>query len=236
MPRFASSKNECLLLPIARTNKFGILSRLERLNKLCNNAIGALRGERKVTTYSYLPLTSPYYTCFILVNLTLTRGNPQALKAHSLTLVGTSASIEEALQLARQLSAKSPPIDSTECLRLLTRVWGGVGAEHLPEVSKLWERAIKANPKNEILAREWLWGTVRSLDWRGAQKAAMSLQKNFPTKREYWFWAVVTCLLLHVCSPLLISLSQNPVIDGVGRIRCQNRHRIGSSTGCWHIR
>lgn len=76
-----------------------------------------------------------------------------------------------------------------------------LGSEHAGEVAKMWERSVKAHPGDEALTREWLWGTVRILDWRGAQKAAMALQKNYPKRREYWFWAVLTCLLLHVCTP-----------------------------------
>ncbi|RPA91322.1 hypothetical protein L873DRAFT_1794936 [Choiromyces venosus 120613-1] len=121
----------------------------------------------------------------------------QILKAHTLTLLGAPANSSEALQIAQQLSSKTPPIDSLDCLRLLTRVWNGLGGAHTREISQLWERAVKVRPGDESLAREWLWGTVRSLDWRGAQKAAMSLQKSFPARREYWFWAAVTCLLLH---------------------------------------
>ena len=68
------------------------------------------------------------------------------------------------------------------------------------EVTKLWERAVKAQPQNEDLAREWFWGTVRAMDWRNAQKAAMNLQKTYTKRREYWFWAVISCLLLHVYS------------------------------------
>ncbi|CAZ79814.1 unnamed protein product [Tuber melanosporum] len=123
------------------------------------------------------------------------------LKAHTLTLLSTPANTSEALQLAQQLSSKTPAIDSIDCLRLLTRVWNGLGTAHTSEISQLWERAVKSRPKDEALAREWLWGTVRSLDWRGAQKAAMSLQKSFPGRREYWFWAAVTCLLLRNSLP-----------------------------------
>lgn len=31
-------------------------------------------------------------------------------------------------------------------------------------------------------------------------KAAMHLQKQFPKRREYYFWAIMSCLLLHVGS------------------------------------
>lgn len=117
-----------------------------------------------------------------------------------LALINTRPSIDEATQLAQQLSTKTPPINLPEVLTTVTRVWKLLGAEHADEVSKMWERTVKAHPGNEKLTKEWLWGTVRILDWRGAQKAAMALQKNFPKTREYWFWAVISSLLLHVRS------------------------------------
>ncbi|KAH8145602.1 uncharacterized protein LAJ45_10403 [Morchella importuna] len=124
-----------------------------------------------------------------------------AIKALILTLIKTGPSYEEALAIAKQLSAKTPPIDSIEVLTTTTKVWSMLGSEHAGEVAKMWERSVKAHPGDEALTREWLWGTVRILDWRGAQKAAMALQKNYPKRREYWFWAVLTCLLLHNSLP-----------------------------------
>ena len=115
--------------------------------------------------------------------------------------MNTSATTEEAVQIAHLLSDQTPPTMSTEVLRLLGRVWSNLGPEHADEVTKLWERAVKAQPQLEDLAREWFWGTVRNLDWRGAQKAAMNLQKTYTKRREYWFWAVVSSLLLHNSLP-----------------------------------
>ena len=84
-------------------------------------------------------------------------------------------------------------------MRLLGRVWSTLGPKYADEVTKLWEKAVKAQPHNEDLARDWFWGTVKTLDWRGAQKAAMHLQKTYTKRREYWFWAVISSLMLHVC-------------------------------------
>ncbi|KAL7273222.1 mitochondrial distribution and morphology [Rhizina undulata] len=123
------------------------------------------------------------------------------LKAHTLTLLATPAALSEALQILQQLSTQTPPVESIEALRLLSRTWNNLGSAHAEEISKLMERAVKYRPSDENLAKEWFWGTVRSLDWRGAQKAAMSLQKGFPGRREYWFWAVISCLLLHNSLP-----------------------------------
>jgi N-terminal acetyltransferase B complex non-catalytic subunit len=123
------------------------------------------------------------------------------LKAFVLTHFKTPATTEEAVQIARSLSDRTPPTQSVEILRLLSAVWAECGPEHKDEVTKLWERAVKAQPQNEDLAREWFWSTVRSLEWRGAQKAAMNLQKTHTKRREYWFWAVISSLLLHNSLP-----------------------------------
>lgn len=66
------------------------------------------------------------------------------------------------------------------------------------EITKIWENAVKAQPKNEDIAKEWFWATLRAFDWEGAQKAAMGLQKSFQKRRNYYFWAVAACLLAHV--------------------------------------
>ncbi|KAF8539658.1 N-acetyltransferase B complex non catalytic subunit-domain-containing protein [Trichophaea hybrida] len=124
------------------------------------------------------------------------------LKAFVLTHIATPATTDEATQIARSLSDRTPPTQSVDVLRLLSRVWSNLGPSQADEVTKLWERAVKSQPQNEDLAREWFWGTVRTLDWRGAQKAAMNLQKSYTKRREYWFWAVVSSLLLHNSLPV----------------------------------
>lgn len=129
----------------------------------------------------------------------------KALKSFILTHIKTPASVDEATQIARSLSDTTPPAQSVEVVRLLSRVWTNLGPSHAEDRSKLWERAVKSQPQNEELARQWFWGTVRALDWRAAQKAAMTLQKSYTKRREYWFWAVVSSLMLHVCCAFLHS-------------------------------
>ncbi|KAI5812471.1 N-acetyltransferase B complex non catalytic subunit-domain-containing protein [Pyronema omphalodes] len=124
------------------------------------------------------------------------------LKAFVLTNISTPAATEEALQIARSLSDRTPPTQSIDTLRLLSRVWSNLGPAYAEEGTKLWDRAVKSQPQNEELAKEWFWGMVRVLDWQGAQKAAMNLQKTYPKRREYFFWAVVSCLLLHNSLPV----------------------------------
>ncbi|TGZ85435.1 hypothetical protein EX30DRAFT_314483 [Ascodesmis nigricans] len=122
-----------------------------------------------------------------------------ALKAFVLTQIPGPANAEEAEQLARTLSDKTPPVVATDVLGLLTRVW--VQLEDTAEVLNVWERAVKSQPQNEDLARDWFFMAIRMEDWRGAQKAAMNLQTKHTKRRDYFFWAIVSCLLLHNSLP-----------------------------------
>ena len=101
--------------------------------------------------------------------LTRTHAPIKALKAFVLTHIKTPANIDEATQIARSLSDAAPPARSVEVVRLLSRVWTNLGPSHWEDHTKLWERAVKSQPQNEELARQWFWGTVRALDWRAAQ-------------------------------------------------------------------
>ncbi|KAF8453935.1 N-acetyltransferase B complex non catalytic subunit-domain-containing protein [Terfezia claveryi] len=132
------------------------------------------------------------------------------LKAHVLTLLPPSpATYEEALGICREIARrKAPPVDDVDVVMILQRVWAflegaGVGekGEGSRECVKVWEGAVKARPGDERMAREWVFGCVRGRDWRGMQKAAMHLQKQFPKKREYYFWAIMSSLLLHNSLP-----------------------------------
>lgn len=74
------------------------------------------------------------------------------------------------------------------------------------ELSGAWERAVKAAPADFELARQWFFSCIRSGDLRGAQKAAMGLQKTWVHEREFYFWAIATTMILFVCcNPGLLS-------------------------------
>ncbi|KAI9781440.1 MAG: hypothetical protein M1839_006034 [Geoglossum umbratile] len=126
-----------------------------------------------------------------------------ALKAHVLTLSISRAQNDEGFADAHALASKVPPITDVEVLRLLQLALSNLEARGdrynaKESIAKLWERAIKAKPGDEALAREWFLKTFQDRDWRSAQKAAMSLQKTYSKKREYYFWAVLSCYLLCV--------------------------------------
>ncbi|KAJ5408707.1 hypothetical protein N7509_002590 [Penicillium cosmopolitanum] len=62
--------------------------------------------------------------------------------------------------------------------------------------NSLRERAAKASPRDLNLQTKWFNFAYENSDWKSAQKwwisrqAAMSLQKNFPKNRAYYFWAI----------------------------------------------
>ncbi|CAG8027283.1 unnamed protein product [Penicillium nalgiovense] len=62
--------------------------------------------------------------------------------------------------------------------------------------SAIWERAAKAKPQDHALQMRWFKFGYDAGDWKSAQKAAMSLQKNFPRERKYYFWAIFLCYLV----------------------------------------
>jgi N-terminal acetyltransferase B complex non-catalytic subunit len=78
----------------------------------------------------------------------------------------------------------------------------------------LWEKAAKAKPRDQALQMKWFLSAFEGDDWKSAQKvnswrslwlgnrtvnanyalflrqATISLQKNFPRERTYYFWAI----------------------------------------------
>ncbi|KAI5805362.1 N-acetyltransferase B complex non catalytic subunit-domain-containing protein [Peziza echinospora] len=139
------------------------------------------------------------------------------LKAHVLTQLPGNVGVEEARGICRGLAETAVGrVEDVETLAFLGRVWGNVdgggggegegegdgeGQERRAGMARLWEGAVKKRGADERLAKEWFLGAVRGGDWRVAQKAAMHLQKAFPKRREYYFWAVVSCILLHNSLP-----------------------------------
>lgn len=62
-------------------------------------------------------------------------------------------------------------------------------------ISGALERAAKAKPKDLKVNLEWFNGCVKVGNWKGAQAAAMVLQKTWANTREYFFWAAASSWL-----------------------------------------
>ncbi|XHG00685.1 hypothetical protein AWENTII_004114 [Aspergillus wentii] len=62
----------------------------------------------------------------------------------------------------------------------------------------LWEKASKAKPQDQEIQMKWFRYAFEGDDWKSAQKAAMSLQINFPKTRKYHFWAIFLSYLIAI--------------------------------------
>ncbi|KAE8148562.1 N-acetyltransferase B complex non catalytic subunit-domain-containing protein [Aspergillus avenaceus] len=63
-------------------------------------------------------------------------------------------------------------------------------------IRALWEKAAKAKPRHLELQKQWFADAFNEDDWKSAQKAAMSLQNNFPKNRRYYLWAIFLSYLV----------------------------------------
>jgi N-terminal acetyltransferase B complex non-catalytic subunit len=82
---------------------------------------------------------------------------------------------DEGFADANALALRDPPITDVEVLRLLQLALSNLEARGgrysaKESITTLWERAIKAKPGDEALAREWFLKTFQDRDWRNAQK------------------------------------------------------------------
>ena len=92
-----------------------------------------------------------------------------------MTLSASQAQNDEGFADAHALASKDPPVTEVEVLRLVQLALSNLEAkggryDAKGSIAKLWERAIKAKPGDEALAREWFLKTFQDRDWRNAQK------------------------------------------------------------------
>ncbi|KAJ5215950.1 uncharacterized protein N7498_002357 [Penicillium cinerascens] len=119
----------------------------------------------------------------------------KAWKAHILFLHADDAHKQRGIAETLELCNAEPPttdLDTLEKLFLTLQKLDGHGETR----SSLWEKAAKVKPQVLDIQLEWFTTSFESNDWKSAQKAAMSLQKNFPKERKYYFWAIVLTHLL----------------------------------------
>ncbi|KAJ5915147.1 Cytoskeleton organization protein (Dec1) [Penicillium verhagenii] len=88
-----------------------------------------------------------------------------------------------------ELCKAEPPTTDIDTLEILNQTLQKMGG-HLDTQSMLWEKAAKAKPNALDLQLMWFTYSFEEDDWKSAQKASMSLQKNFPRERKYYFWAI----------------------------------------------
>ncbi|KAL1972383.1 hypothetical protein VTN31DRAFT_6797 [Thermomyces dupontii] len=96
-----------------------------------------------------------------------------------------------------EITKLDPPITDLDTLELLHSSLREIpGFEDT--VRTLWEKAAKAKPQDVKIQSAWFSRAFDAGDWKAAQKAAMSLQVNFPKNRKYYFWAIMLCHIMSV--------------------------------------
>ncbi|KAI9826528.1 MAG: hypothetical protein M1826_006629 [Phylliscum demangeonii] len=141
--------------------------------QLCNKRLK--RGERG----DYLPVGLPSLSCGLN-----DADHAQALKAHVLAHFPSGAQKLEGLAEAKSLAEKDPAVTDPEILSLLQKTFDILERQPRTEPNLdqakdlsvlLWDRALKAAPEVEHLARKCFLSYLQRQDWRNAQKVGSLL-------------------------------------------------------------
>ncbi|EFR01693.1 hypothetical protein MGYG_04696 [Nannizzia gypsea CBS 118893] len=119
----------------------------------------------------------------------------KAWKANILFSHADEAHRQRGVAETLQLCSASPPVSDLEALNILHSTLNEIG-EHEEMARALWQNAAKAKPQDLEVQLRWFKVASDGGDWKTAQKAAMSLQNNFPKARKYYFWAIFMCYLI----------------------------------------
>ncbi|KAI5295680.1 hypothetical protein KEM52_000582 [Ascosphaera acerosa] len=120
-----------------------------------------------------------------------------AWRANILCAHRDAASFQRGMKETLELVNAEPPVTDLDTIQLLCENLR-LDETHSALVQTVWERAARAKPRELELQLRWFSTAMDQRDWRNAQKAAMSLQRNFPDNRAYYFWAVFTAHLVAV--------------------------------------
>ncbi|PGH07686.1 hypothetical protein GX51_01695 [Blastomyces parvus] len=121
----------------------------------------------------------------------------RAWKAHILLNHGDDAHRQRGISEALELCRMTPPVSDIEALNMLYTTLKDID-EHVETARAIWEKAAKAKPQALDIQLKWFNLASEMGDWKTAQKAAMSLQNNFPKERKYYFWAILMCYLITI--------------------------------------
>ncbi|KAJ5673827.1 hypothetical protein N7462_009266 [Penicillium macrosclerotiorum] len=113
----------------------------------------------------------------------------KAWKAHVLFRHADDVHHQRGITETLQLCNAEPPTTDIETLDILHKTLQKLDG-HGDTRTMLWEVAARAKPQDLTIQGRWFTYAFEENDWKSAQKAAMSLQKNFPKDRKYYFWAI----------------------------------------------
>ncbi|EXJ79045.1 hypothetical protein A1O3_08546 [Capronia epimyces CBS 606.96] len=123
-----------------------------------------------------------------------------ALKAFVLVNQPDKAQHDRGQTEVLDLCKRSPAVTDPEAIYQLQDALKSLSLRD--EGPKLWERAVTAKQNDKDLYMRWLNQAVLDNNWISAQKATMGLRKSFPKERNYEFWNIMMCHLIHMQNDL----------------------------------
>ncbi|KAL4809004.1 N-acetyltransferase B complex non catalytic subunit-domain-containing protein [Aspergillus unguis] len=121
----------------------------------------------------------------------------KAWRAQILIRHADEANQQKGTAEALQLCKAEPAVTDLDTLDVLYETLEKMGGQE-ETMRSIWERAAKAKPQLRDIQTRWFDFAFEGGDWKSAQKAAMSLQSNFPKKRKYHIWAIFLSYLLAI--------------------------------------
>ncbi|KAL1965647.1 hypothetical protein VTN77DRAFT_5324 [Rasamsonia byssochlamydoides] len=121
----------------------------------------------------------------------------RAWKAHILFRHADEIHRQRGIAETLEICNLEPPTTDLDTLDILHQTLQKLDG-HEATMRGIWEKAAKAKPQDLEVQMRWFTYAFEDGDWKSAQKAAMSLQNNFPKSRKYYFWAIFLCYLITV--------------------------------------
>ncbi|KIV94471.1 hypothetical protein PV10_02237 [Exophiala mesophila] len=118
------------------------------------------------------------------------------IKAFVLVKQGDKAQNDKGRAEVLDLCKRTPPITEPEAIYQLQTALKALSLQE-QEGPKVWERAAAVAQDNKDILTRWLNQAIADRNWLSAQKATMGLRKSFPKDRNYEFWNIMMCHLIH---------------------------------------
>ncbi|KAL8999299.1 MAG: hypothetical protein Q9169_001844 [Polycauliona sp. 2 TL-2023] len=112
-----------------------------------------------------------------------------ACKASVLLMLPEPAKQRQGRELLDSLYSKDPPVVDFNAVETI-QSFVELRQESEPRMDTLWMQAANKQPSDEQLHIRWFQSRFRMSDWQGARKAGMTYTKNFPDKRDPFFWTI----------------------------------------------
>ncbi|KAL8674694.1 MAG: hypothetical protein Q9168_000926 [Polycauliona sp. 1 TL-2023] len=112
-----------------------------------------------------------------------------ACKASVLLMLPEPAKRRQGRVLLDSLYSRSPPVVDFNAVETI-QSFVELRHENDPRVDTLWMQAANTQPGDEHLHIRWFQSRFRMRDWQGARKAGMTYTKNFPNRRDPFFWTI----------------------------------------------